>query len=206
MNRRGIGELACVVGLALLAGGCLTSKHEMKSLDLSGLDDDEGVFVMRVLTSGARVDDGVETREASADIDYWVHYGTTASQLGKVFTLSNFDTDYNVHVEGEEGVELVVRRLPEGEYFIDELGRSGYYDTPMAVRFSVTAGEITYIGDLCFEFVETDTWLGLSEYRRFRMDVASDLVAVRRALEERFAGGLPAIRTALMTVESPPLF
>ena len=74
------------------------------------------------------------------------------------------------------------------------------------MRFSVSAGEVTYIGDLRLEFVEKKSWLGLSDYREFRMDVASDIVAVRRALEERFAGGVPTIKTALMTIESAPLF
>ena len=193
----------CWIPVLLVTGCASTSPYDVDALDVSKLDPDEGIFVMRVLTQGVQARDGVEVREASADIDYGLNYGTTASVLGKFFSLP---TRTYIGVEGERGEHLVVRRASAGDYFVNEFSRSGYQDVDLAVRFTVFPGEVVYVGDLRFEFVDKENFFGMSDYREFRLAVDRDGEAVRRALEERFQATPPPLRTSLMEVEAPPMF
>lgn len=208
MNQRSFLTLSFLISLVLLFSSCrTTSDHVVESLDPVLLDREEGVFVMRILTSGVVEENGNKTPEEFADIDYSVRYGTSNSVLGRSFSLSSFDSDYSIPVKGEDRSQLVVRRLPPGEYFLNEINLPGNTQPlSMSARFQVEPGEVTYIGDLCIEFTAKKDWLGVSDYREIRTEVRSDKQASELALAAHFGSTPPALRTSLMEIDEPPVF
>ena len=189
-TRRAI--LLLVLGFAGTA--CTGVGKKVESLDPAKLEPDEGVVVVRFLTSRTEGDD-VGVVEHDPDLSYSLTVGTSKSVL-----LGGLGMKGDISVDGEDGPALIVRKLSAGDYYFNKLTASGG-EAPMAVKFKVQPGRVTYIGDLDVLFIEKKGFLGMSELR-CAFDVGTDLPAVMNELRARFPM-VPEVDSVLMTVENP---
>lgn len=181
--------------LAALASGCGTLGKEVESLEPTTWESDEGVVVMRIFTARAD-DDDLEQQEHDPDFDYSLSVSSSKSIL-----LGDFSSKGGVSVEGKDGPALIVRRLDGGDYYFNEVAAGGG-TAPMAVKFSVQPGRVTYVGDLHVLFIEGDGFLGLGGTLSCAYVVDADLAAVRSALQARFPR-MPEVTLVPMVVEQP---
>jgi hypothetical protein len=191
---RSVSAWFSCLAVALLSAGCLGVGAEVESLDPAQWKPDEGVVVVRFLTSRADSADPAHP-EQDPDLSYDVKVGTSKS----VF-LNGFKFDGSVSIDAEDGPALIVRRLKAGDYYMNEIS-VGQKSAPLAVQFKVQPGRVTYIGDLEVLFLVTKGFLGLSEELRCEFTVSSDLPAVMNALRSRFSE-VPAVDTVPMVLEN----
>ena len=193
----------CIVS-AFLAG-CGSTGRAVESLDLGGLEADEGIVVMRVITSAMDVDDDVETRNDFPEVSYSLEVGKTKSVTGKLFDISRFDFGNNtIEVDGDEGTSLVMRKLDAGEYYFNAIHVLGYASGGsglLAVRFEVQPQQVTYIGDLDVHFRRTKGLFGWSSYVPTELAVYSDVQATRALVEQQSHQGVLDWTTNLMILE-----
>jgi hypothetical protein len=182
--------------LGLVGTACTGVGKKVESLDPAKLKPDEVVVVVRFLTSRTEGDD-LDVVEHDPDLSYSVTVGTSKSVL-----LGGLGMQGNISVDGEDGPALIVRKLAAGDYYFNRLTVSGG-DAPMAVKFKVQPGRVTYIGDLDVLFIEKKGFLGMSDLS-CAFDVGGDLPAVMNELRSRFPM-VPEVDSVLMTVENPSL-
>jgi hypothetical protein len=189
-----------LAGAALLLGGvlgaaCATFAKEVESLDPAQCSANEGIVVVRFLTSRADEED-LEHPERDPDIDYSVEVTNTAARLSLALPEGYFS------VKGEKGAAQFVRKLEAGDHYFHEISfpvGAGRVSFPITVKFTVQPGRVTYVGDLEILFVEAAGVLMNSNWR-CQLRVGDDLPAVLRELRNRFPV-VPPVETVPMTVE-----
>lgn len=183
--------------VGLVGTGCQGVGQEVESIEPGKWKEDEGVLVVRFITSRAEADD-LEHAERDPDIHYQVSVGSSKSMLLKAFAQEG-----NISVDAEDGPALVVRKLEAGDYFFNEIQASGG-SAPLAVKFTVQPGRLTYIGDLEVLFIASKGFLGLGEDLSCALKVSTDSAAVLSSLKSRYSA-VPALDTLPMVIEKPSL-
>jgi hypothetical protein len=194
MNRFSALALCFLVGLA--GSGCASAGKNVESLDLAQCKPDEGLVVVRFLTSRADKGD-LEHAEHDPDLDYDVQVSSSKSML-----LAGFGFQDSWSVMGKNGPALIVRKLDAGDHYFDKLEISSG-TAPLAVRFTVQPGHVTYIGDLDILFIESKGFLGMTNMS-CAFNVRSDAPAVMSELRSRYPV-VPVMDTLPMVVEEPSL-
>lgn len=192
-GRRTLARFAWLVA-ALLCSGCLGVGKEVDSLDPSQWESDEGVVVVRFLTARAEEDDLAQA-EYDPDLSYSVVVGSSKSIM-----LNQFVLDQSVGIDAADGPALVVRKLAGGDYYFNKLRTSGK-EAPMAIKFTVQPGRVTYIGDLNVLFIVGEGFLWQEELSCV-FGVTTDLDAAMAGLRSMFPE-VPAVDTIPMVVEKP---
>lgn len=193
-GRRHAPALFVPLLIGALCSACFSVGKEAESLDPAQLESDEGVVVARFLTARADADD-LEHAESDPDFTYHVTVGSSKSMM-----LNQLILDKNVVIDAGDGPVLIVRTLEAGDYYFTKLHASGG-KAPMAVKFTVQPGRVTYIGDLNVLFVVDKGFLW-SEELSCRYGVTTDLPAVMESLRSRYSM-VPVVETVPMVVERP---
>lgn len=193
MNRIAASVLFWLLA-GLLGTGCAGLSKELASLDASELKSNEGVFVVRFLTSRADADD-LAHPESDPDLSYSVMVGPHKSVLMRAAGYKG-----SLDVEAEHGPVLIARGLEAGDYYFNGIGNSQGSST-IAVRFSVLPGRVTYIGDLHVMFIESK---GFFQSNKLKLEVRTDDAAMMSQLRARFPS-VPTVETVPMVIESGSL-
>ncbi len=180
--------------VAALCSACLSAGKEVESLDPAQWDPDEGVVVVRFLTARADADD-LEHAEIDPDFSYEVTVGSSKSMM-----LNELKLDRNLSIDAGDGPVLIVRKLEAGDYYFNKFHASGG-KAPMAIKFTVQPGRVTYIGDLNVLFIVSHGFLW-SEELSCTYGVTTDLPVVMAGLRGRYSM-VPAVETVSMVVEKP---
>ncbi len=143
------GRSLLVALLALIATPALTAKPPA---EYAGADGGYVAYAVGTITLGMHFDFPYR-RVAAADgtpVTDWK--GTIEPKLGGAIYLKIKNPDF----EGRETGQIVVRRLPPGDYLIDNFAFYGSSPTgaaydwssarPFAIRFTIQPGKATYIG------------------------------------------------------------
>jgi hypothetical protein len=193
-------RIAAAVFLWLVAGmlgtGCAGLSTELKSLDPSTLKPNEGVIVVRFLTSRADPDDLAHPHD-DPDLSYSVSMGTH-----KGFFLQPAGYEDSLDVDAKHGPVLIALGLEAGDHYFNTID-DGQRTAHIAVRFSVQPGRVTYIGDLQVMFIEKQG-LHLSTTMKCNLKVSTDAPAMMNQLNARFPS-VPTVETVPMVLENVSL-
>lgn len=193
MKHASLRSFLSLASIVLLGAACASNGEEVDSPDLGQLSADEGLIAVRFLTQHAEEEGQAPVRDP--DIEYTVRVGSSKSAFANQFNpLSDFG---GFQVRGEKGPNLFLRKMEAGDHFLHEIVAFGG-TAPIAVRFTVQPGKLTYIGDLEIVFIGED---GLFKNPTFNMSVRSDPAALQAELSRRHPGA-PLAETRMMALEA----
>jgi hypothetical protein len=182
--------------LGLLVAGCSGLSSEPESLETSAMKPNEGVVVVRFLTSKVHADDMAHPQN-NPDISYSVDVGSMKSHLFKLSGQKG-----SLKIDAKQGPVLFARKLDAGDYYFNTIQAAGG-SADMAVKFSVRPGRVTYIGDLHVTIIESKGLL-FSTSTKCEFAVSTDVPAMTEQLKAHFHS-IPQVDTVPMVLENVSL-